>query len=150
MADGVTFQSATPATPAAGTVAASDDCGAAGQAQIIKLAISTDGSATVIPADATNGLDVDVTRLPKGSKTLTDPAPTSTAASVLAANTSRKSATIHNAGTMTVYLGKDNTVTTSNGFPLGVGATLADDVTTDAWWAITASGTGDLRIIEVA
>jgi hypothetical protein len=64
MADGITFQSATPATPSAGVVAATDDAGASGHVQIIKLAISTDGSATVIPADATNGLDVDVTRLP--------------------------------------------------------------------------------------
>lgn len=64
MADGITFQSATPATPPAGTIAATDDAGAAGQVQIVKLAISTDGSATVIPADAANGLDVDVTRLP--------------------------------------------------------------------------------------
>lgn len=64
MADGVTFQSATPATPAAGVEIATDDAGADGHVQIIKLAISTDGSATVIPADATNGLDVDVTRLP--------------------------------------------------------------------------------------
>lgn len=64
MADGITFQSATPATPAANTEIATDDAGTDGHVQIIKLAISTDGSATVIPADATNGLDVDVTRLP--------------------------------------------------------------------------------------
>lgn len=64
MADTITFQSATPATPAASTVIATDDAGASGHVQIIKLAISTDGSATAIPADATNGLDVDVTRLP--------------------------------------------------------------------------------------
>ena len=63
MADTVVFQSDTPATPPAGTITATDDAGAAGQVQIIKLAISTDGSATVIPADAANGLDVDVTRV---------------------------------------------------------------------------------------
>ena len=42
---------------------ATDDAGAAGQVQIVKLAISTDGSATLIPAEANNGLDVDVTRV---------------------------------------------------------------------------------------
>jgi hypothetical protein len=47
-----------------GAIIATDDAGAGGQVQIIKLAISADGSATVIPADAANGLDVDVTRLP--------------------------------------------------------------------------------------
>jgi hypothetical protein len=51
-------------TAGSGTSIATDDCGAGGHAQVVKLAISTDGSATLIPADATNGLDVDVIRLP--------------------------------------------------------------------------------------
>jgi hypothetical protein len=51
-------------TAGSGTSIATDDAGAGGHVQIIKLAISTDGSATVIPADTANGLDVDVTRLP--------------------------------------------------------------------------------------
>lgn len=63
MADTVVYQSDTAATPPADTIVATDDAGAAGQVQIIKLAISTDGSATIIPADAANGLDVDVTRV---------------------------------------------------------------------------------------
>lgn len=58
MADGV------PITAGTGTTIATDDCGSPGHAQIMKLAISTDGSATLIPAEATNGLDVDVTRVP--------------------------------------------------------------------------------------
>ncbi len=58
MADNVAITAGT------GTNIATDDAGAGGHVQIIKLAISTDGSATVIPADAANGLDVDVTRLP--------------------------------------------------------------------------------------
>lgn len=57
MSDNVTL-------PGVGDVVAADDAGAGGKVQIIKLAISADGSATVIPADAANGLDVDVTRLP--------------------------------------------------------------------------------------
>jgi hypothetical protein len=40
-----------------------DDCGAPGHAQGMKLCISTDGSPTFIPADATNGLSVE----PKGA-----------------------------------------------------------------------------------
>jgi hypothetical protein len=58
MADGVAI------TPGSGVTIATDDAGAAGQVQILKLAISADGSAVFIPADAANGLDVDVTRLP--------------------------------------------------------------------------------------
>lgn len=58
MADGVAI------TAGAGTTVATDDAGAAGHIQIIKLAVSADGSAVLIPGDAANGLDVDVTRLP--------------------------------------------------------------------------------------
>jgi hypothetical protein len=50
-------------TAGVGTSILTDDC-TTGHAQIVKLAIATDGSATLIPADATNGIDVDVTRLP--------------------------------------------------------------------------------------
>lgn len=57
MADGVGVKTGSDA------VIATDDAGAGGQVQIIKLAISADGSATLIGADA-NGLDVDPTRLP--------------------------------------------------------------------------------------
>lgn len=59
MADGVELDAGT-----GGATVATDDAGAAGHVQIIKLAVSADGSAVVIPADETNGLDVDVTRLP--------------------------------------------------------------------------------------
>lgn len=41
-----------------------DDTGATGHAQVVKLAQSVDGSPTLIPADTANGLDVDVTRVP--------------------------------------------------------------------------------------
>lgn len=57
MADGVQI------TSGSGTTILTDDTGAGGHAQVVKLAISTDGSGTLIPADATNGIDVDVTRV---------------------------------------------------------------------------------------
>lgn len=47
-----------PITAGSGTNIATDDAGAGGHVQIVKLAIGTDGSATVIPADATDGLKV--------------------------------------------------------------------------------------------
>ena len=59
MADTVTFQT-TVATPPDGTVIATDDAGAAGHVQIVKLAIATDGSATLIPAVAADGLLVNL------------------------------------------------------------------------------------------
>jgi hypothetical protein len=39
-------------TAGSGTSIATDDCGAGGHAQVVKLAIATDGSATLIPADS--------------------------------------------------------------------------------------------------
>lgn len=61
MADGVQV------TAGSGTTILTDDTGAGGHAQVVKLAISTDGSGTLIPADATNGIDVDVTRVIPGT-----------------------------------------------------------------------------------
>lgn len=49
-------------TAGSGTTIATDDAGAGGHVQIVKLAISTDGSATAIPADATAGLRTRVGR----------------------------------------------------------------------------------------
>lgn len=66
MADGV------PITAGSGTTILTDDTGAGGHAQVMKLAISTDGSGTLIPADSANGLDVDVTRV-SGNVTVVQP-----------------------------------------------------------------------------
>ena len=57
MADGVVLNSGS-----GGVTAVTDDCGVAGHAQVVKLAISTDASATLVPADATNGMQVNVTK----------------------------------------------------------------------------------------
>lgn len=71
MADGIVV----PLTGAGDTTAkiATDDGGAAGQVQIIKLALSADGSVSLIPADGTFGLAVDVKRttaLPAGTNAI--------------------------------------------------------------------------------
>ena len=57
MADGVAI------TAGSGTTIATDDSGASGHVQIVKLATSADGSATALTADNTNGLLVDVSRI---------------------------------------------------------------------------------------
>lgn len=57
MADGLTTQTAALATIPDATIVATDDCGAAGHVQLMKLALSADGSATPITADS-NGLEV--------------------------------------------------------------------------------------------
>lgn len=56
MADGVAI------TAGSGTTILTDDTGAGGHAQVVKLAISTDGSGTLIPADGTVGMSVNVTQ----------------------------------------------------------------------------------------
>jgi hypothetical protein len=124
MADNVTTQSTTLATIPTGTEIETYDTG--------------DGHRQIVATGAA------------GTKTFTDPAPTSSAASIVAANAARQTVTIHNAGTVTVYLGSTSGVTTSNGIPLAPNATLCDESSVDAWYGITSSGTGDLRIVEVA
>lgn len=75
-------------------------------------------------------------------------APTTTAATLLAANTTRKVVTFVNHGTVDVYIGPA-TVTTSNGLKLAAGAAI-DIETTALIQAITASGTGSVHYIEVS
>jgi hypothetical protein len=78
MADNLTTQSATPATIPASTVIATDDAGAAGHVQVVKLAVSTDGSAIPLTANNTDGLlvnlgsnnDVTVTSISAGDNNI--------------------------------------------------------------------------------
>jgi hypothetical protein len=62
MADNLTTQSSTPATVPASTQIATDEVSSV-HYQKVKLVDGTADSATGIPGDATNGLDVDVTRV---------------------------------------------------------------------------------------
>lgn len=84
-----------------------------------------------------------------GGKTLTRVQPTTSAVLLLAANENRQIAWFANAGSVTVYLGTDNTVASTTGIPLAAGATFIDDQSTDAWWCIAASSTGDMRVLQV-
>lgn len=87
---------------------------------------------------------------PQGTRTHTSAAPTTSATSLLAANTSRIVAVLQNAGTIDVFIGASG-VTTSNGLLLQAnGARYVDDESSDEWFGITASGTGDIRVMEVA
>jgi hypothetical protein len=175
MADNITLNAMT-----GGSVVATDDSGATGHVQIIKLAISADGSATVIPADATYGLDVDVTRLPalaagsnviggvtqSGSWTVTANAGTGTlaviergatightsasvttsAASVLASASTRRTITVQNLGTDYVWLGATG-VTVGSGLRLAPGQTAVIDRSPNAQlFAIASSGTQSVSI----
>jgi hypothetical protein len=175
MADNITLNAMT-----GGSVVATDDTGGTGHVQIIKLAISADGSVTFIPADATYGLDVDVTRLPalaagsnviggvtqSGSWTVTANAGTGTmaviergatvghstasvttsAASILASSSTRRTATFQNLGTDFVWLGASG-ITANNGLRLAPGQTAVIDRSPNAQvFAIASSGTQTVSI----
>lgn len=52
----------------------------------------------------------------------------------------RDTVTLYNSGTATAYIGNSSGVTTSNGFPIPVGAALIMESTVDIW-AIGAAAT---------
>lgn len=76
--------------------------------------------------------------------------PTTAATLIVSANPGRTSLTLRNAGSVTVYLGRDAAVTTATGYPLEAGEVLEDTDSIDAYYGIAASGTGDIRSIEVS
>ena len=84
-----------------------------------------------------------------GRKSFSAAAPTTQAVILAAGSSKRIALTLRNAGSVTVYLGKDATVTSASGYPLKVDEVMTDDNSSDAWWGITASGTGDIRMMEV-
>lgn len=73
--------------------------------------------------------------------------PTTAAMLLASANSSRLTLLIQNIGTVDVYLGLAGVATTT-GILLKAGSALTDDISSSAWYAITASGTADLRILE--
>lgn len=63
----------------------------------------------------------------------------------------RKRILIQNLGTKKIYIGKDNTVTTSNGIELFAGASMELDIGAGVnVHAISSSGTQDVRVMELA
>lgn len=60
----------------------------------------------------------------------------------------RRSLAIHNAGSVTLYVG-GITVTTVNGLPVAAGASVTIDVGAAPIYGVAASGTLDVRILEI-
>jgi hypothetical protein len=72
-----------------------------------------------------------------------------TAEVVLTANQNRTYAEVkNNDGAIVIYLGHDSGVTSSTGYPLAAGATFGFSNMGDAVYAIAASGTPTLAVIE--
>ncbi len=111
----------------------------------------TAGSGTTIGTDerTINSVAVQVQRVnEQGSTALANGqvAPTTGAATLVAARDTRKRLILLNIGTVPVYVGIA-TVTTANGLPIAVGASLTL-YTTALIQSITASGTGNIAYIE--
>ena len=73
---------------------------------------------------------------------------TSAATSILVAADSRRRLIFRNTGTVIVYIGQDNTVTTSIGYPIGVGQTFYLNDYKGAVYGIVSSTSGTLSVIE--
>src|SRR3990172_8327041 len=104
MADNVTITSGGNSTPPDGTIVATDQVGTA-HYQLFKLVEGAADSSARIGGDASNGLDVDVTRLPRASSSaITSVNDTASNVTLLAANASRLGATIYNDSTVDLYV----------------------------------------------
>jgi hypothetical protein len=118
-----------------------------GEVQRFVLSVSTTGSDAPVGADATNGLDVDVTRLPSstvGAQTAVTVGTTATL--VIAASATRKSVTIRTSAD--VFVGYSNAVTIANGFPLYADEVWDDTIFKGGIYLIAEAGTVNVRVLE--
>lgn len=69
-----------------------------------------------------------------------------------AADRNRKSLTMQNQGSVTVYLGGPAVASSGadRGYALFAGATLTDNASDDAWYALAASDTAIVHVIAVS
>jgi len=137
MADNVTLNSMS-----GGSVVATDDAGAGGQVQIVKLAYSADGDRTHIPATAA-GLAVIERGATIGHSSASV---TTTVGSILSSASTRRTITVQNLGTDYVWLGATG-VTVGSGLRLAPGQTAVIDRSPNAeFFAIASSGTQSVSI----
>ena len=114
MADNVTITSGGNSTPPDGTIVATDQVGTA-HYQLFKLVDGAADSSARIGGDASNGLDVDVTRLPRASSSaITSVNDTATSTTLLASNANRLGAMVYNDSTVDLYLKLGATASTSS------------------------------------
>jgi len=72
-----------------------------------------------------------------------------TAVRVLVANPKRLSYSLVNNGSAAIYTGADQGLTVDSGEPLTPGAMVSDDSDKEDVWAISSSGTQDIRVTEI-
>lgn len=136
MADGV------PYTSDPSVIVATDYCGSAGHVELIKLAVSSNGDATPLPADPTYGLAVDVKRLTgslslSGSVTITGLSTVSLIGTGVIYTIPFSSATQQVSGNVNVFQGTNPWVTSR----VGTGATII-------YPAATLPVTGNVNVVS--
>lgn len=157
MADEVTFTVAANATPPGGTMAATDETTsgphtAGAHMGIAKLAVSTDGDSTHIPATAADGLLVNASNARGGVGTRSQETGAADA-QILAANVGRRGARFYNNADQLFYLGEGAAAVTSGDFTilLRPGDFYASDDFTGEYRGLfdAAVGSGELQVTEI-
>lgn len=113
-------------------------------------ALSIDGSGFITVNQGSNPWVVTVGNVSSWKNTVETPS--TTAAELVATPlTNRSSVLLQNVGNQDIFIGPDNTLTVSNGvkIPKGSSAEFSFDTGADIY-AITNSGTGELRVSEFA
>lgn len=129
--------------PAAGSGVRVDNVGGGSHVQAMKLLSGVAGSTDPIGGDSTNGMDVDVTRLPKSATAALSNVNASVSdVSLLASNANRLGATFYNDSPAVCYL------------KLGTGAASSTSFTVkleqDDYYEVPANFTGEVRGIWTA
>lgn len=87
--------------------------------------------------------------LRNGIATAGDVDVTSSATEIRPAARDRLGLILYNTSSDTVYIGFSSAVTASTGFPLAEDTSVTLDIVGGPVWGVTASGTADVRYIEV-
>jgi hypothetical protein len=102
------------------------------------LAVNVTAAGALIGGDAANGLDVDVTRLPKpGTGTRSQVADSATDVQILAANASRLGASVFNDSSATLHLGLGTATVTASNYTVKVAS--------GGYYELPSGFTGELR-----
>ncbi len=105
-----------------------------------------------MPLTITASANITVSPVTSNTGTLSEPAMSTNAASIITANSNRKGLTIFNSGNNSVFVGYANTVSASSyAFELPSKAYYempASPLYTGGIWGITASGASQLEVVE--
>ena len=106
-----------------------------------------DDDALVVTVESANA-PLTVTEAPGTTLTTGGISVTSSATLIVAAATTRRGLVIQNNSSDDVYIGASG-VSTTTGVKLAAGASVVDNASSAAWYGIVASGTANVRYVQV-